>query len=154
MRFTSMFRYGLRALAVLADNYDKGPVSARQISEQEGISPSFLEQLLARLRQNGIVSGVRGPGGGFTLNRPPSRVRISDIVEALEGPDLVARCISTCDEPSGGACDKVEDCAVVPILRRMERDLHTLLDSYSLADVSGGRGTAAGRSTKRKGRHR
>lgn len=71
MRFTAMFRYGLRALSILADNFEQRPVSAREISRSEDISAAFLEQLLATLRQNGIVNGVRGPGGGFRLSRPP-----------------------------------------------------------------------------------
>ncbi|RKZ06496.1 hypothetical protein DRQ05_04670, partial [bacterium] len=58
-----MFRYGMRALAVLVENYGQGKVSAKEISESEGISLSFLEQLLAKLRKKGIVKGTRGPGG-------------------------------------------------------------------------------------------
>ena len=134
MRFTSMFRYGLRALAVLAENYGERPVSAKEISAKEDISSSFLEQLLAQLRRNGVIEGVRGPGGGFKLRKHPSEIPISEIVEALEGPVLVAKCISSDGNPEE-RCDRYEECTAVPILKNLERDFSRVLGSYTLSDV-------------------
>jgi Rrf2 family cysteine metabolism transcriptional repressor len=134
MRFTSMFRYGLRALAVLAENYGERPVSAKEISVREDISPSFLEQLLAQLRRNGVIEGVRGPGGGFKLRKHPSEISISEVVEALEGPVLVAKCIA-CDGDPDEKCSRYEDCSAVPLLRNLERDFSRVLASYTLSDV-------------------
>lgn len=134
MRFTSMFRYGLRALAVLAENYGERPVSAKEISTSEDISPSFLEQLLAQLRRNGVIEGVRGPGGGFRLRKHPSEILISEIVEALEGPILVAKCIAGDGNPDD-RCSRFEYCSAVPILKNLERDFSRVLASYTLSDV-------------------
>lgn len=134
MRFTSMFRYGLRALAVLAEYYGDRPVSAKEISTREEISSSFLEQLLAQLRRNGVIEGVRGPGGGFKLRKHPSEIPISDIVEALEGPVLVAKCISG-DGNTENRCARYDECSAVPILKNLERDFSRILGSYTLADV-------------------
>lgn len=135
MRFTSMFRYGLRALSILAENYGKDPVSARQISEMEDLSPSFLEQLLAQLRRNGIIVGIRGPGGGFKLKRHPSRIRISSVLEALEGPVCASRCLRPVSDPDAEICTRIKDCPAVPMLKKLERDIERALDSYSLADL-------------------
>jgi Rrf2 family transcriptional regulator, cysteine metabolism repressor len=136
MRFTAMFRYGLRALAVLADNYEQRPVSAKEISGMEDISAPFLEQLLASLRRHGLISGVRGPGGGFKLAKPPHEIAVSDIVEALEGPVYVSSCLhGDCENPADTACEKYDDCTVVPILRRIEIELNNVLSSYRLSDV-------------------
>lgn len=136
MRFTAMFRYGLRALAVLADNYEQRPVSAKEISEQEDISAPFLEQLLANLRRHGLISGVRGPGGGFRLAVPPGEIAVSDIVEALEGPVYVSSCLQgNCAEPSDTPCARIEDCTVVPLLRLIETEINKVLSSYRLSDV-------------------
>jgi len=129
-----MFRYGLRALAVLAESYGERPVSAKEISTREDISPSFLEQLLAQLRRNGIIEGVRGPGGGFKLRKHPSEIPISEIVEALEGPVLVAKCIAIDGNPDN-RCSRFEDCSAVPILKNLERDFSRVLASYALSDV-------------------
>ena len=135
MKFTSMFRYGLRALAVLAENYGEGPVSAKEISQKEEISPSFLEQLMAQLRRSGIIEGVRGPGGGFRLCKHPSEILISDVVEALEGPVLVAKCLSCDGNPEAERCAKYDDCSAVPLLESLEKDFSTILSKYSLSDL-------------------
>ncbi|MCK4548612.1 MAG: Rrf2 family transcriptional regulator [Candidatus Krumholzibacteria bacterium] len=136
MRLTAMFRYGLRALAVMSERYGKQPVSAKEISELEGISPSFLEQLLAHLRRHDIIVGVRGPGGGFRLKRPPEEIKISDIVEALEGSFYVASCLSgNCEGEKQNPCDKFEDCVVVPILKKLEEDISSVISSYNLSDI-------------------
>jgi Rrf2 family cysteine metabolism transcriptional repressor len=135
MRFTSMFRYGLRALSILAQNYGKGPVSAREISERENLSPSFLEQLLAQLRRNGIVKGIRGPGGGFELTKHPSKIKINDILEALEGPVCVSRCIRPAADPTAEQCDRFEDCPAVPLLKKLDRDISKILDTYKLTEL-------------------
>jgi Rrf2 family protein len=131
-----MFRYGLRALAVMSDRYGEQPVSAKEISEMEDISSSFLEQLLAHLRRHDIIIGVRGPGGGFRLKRPPEEIKISDIVEALEGPFYASSCLSgDCEGEGANPCDKFDDCTVVPMLKRLEEDITSVLSSYNLSDI-------------------
>jgi len=148
MRLTSMFRYGMRALAVLAENYKKGPVSAKEISRKEEISLSFLEQLLAKLRRHGIIKGMRGPGGGFMLARHPSRIKISEIVEALEGPVFISKCLGTIDFYEEDPCSRVDDCPVLPFLKNLEKDFRKVLGSYNLSIVVSGKNS---RGKKKKG---
>lgn len=136
MRFTAMFRYGLRALAVMSERYGQQPVSAKEISNLEDISPSFLEQLLAHLRRHEIIVGVRGPGGGFRLKRPPEEILIGDVVEALEGAFYASSCLSgDCENTDGNPCDRFDDCTVVPMLQRLEKDISKVLSSYTLSDI-------------------
>ena len=135
MRFTSMFRYGLRALSILAKNYGKGPISARELSEREELSPSFLEQLLAQLRRNGIVKGIRGPGGGFMLTKHPSKIKINDVMEALEGSVCVSRCLRPSTDPKAELCDRFGKCPAVPLLRKLDRDIGRVLNAYKLSDM-------------------
>jgi Rrf2 family protein len=131
-----MFRYGLRALAVMSERYGGQPVSAKEISEQEDISSSFLEQLLAHLRRHDIIVGVRGPGGGFRLKRPPEEILIGEVVEALEGPFYVSSCLSgDCEGEKVNPCDKFGDCVVVPMLEKLEGDISNVLSSYNLSDI-------------------
>jgi len=136
MRFTARFMYGLRALAVMSERYGQQPVSAKEISKLEDISPSFLEQLLAHLRRHEIIVGVRGPGGGFRLKKPPGEILISEVVEALEGSFYVSSCLSgDCETEHGNRCDRFDDCVVVPILQRLEKDFSKVLSSYTLSDI-------------------
>jgi Rrf2 family protein len=136
MRFTSMFRYGLRALSILAANYGKGPISAKELSQRENLSPSFLEQLLAQLRRNGIVRGIRGPGGGFVLTKHPSKIRISEVMVALEGPVCVSRCLRPSTDPSAERCDRFDNCPAVPLLKKLDRDFGKVLKGYKLSDLA------------------
>jgi len=67
MKLTSKGRYAVTAMLDVALHSNQGPVSLSEISERQEISLSYLEQLFARLRKNGLVSSVRGPGGGYIL---------------------------------------------------------------------------------------
>jgi len=86
MRLTSKGRYGVRAVADLAALNGERPTSVAAIAAEEWISPEFLEQLFCRLRRSGIISSVRGPGGGFTLTRKPGEVSVKDILDAVGEP--------------------------------------------------------------------
>jgi Rrf2 family iron-sulfur cluster assembly transcriptional regulator len=68
----------------LALQHDKGPVTLADISAQQSISISYLEQLFARLRQHGLVTGMRGPGGGYCLARPSSDITIANILSTVD----------------------------------------------------------------------
>jgi len=89
-------RYALRSLARLADAYDPSgastPVSLHSIAEAEGISRKYLERIFTPLKKAGIVTGNRGPDGGYALLREPKDVTVYEIVTALEGPVVTAEC--------------------------------------------------------------
>jgi Rrf2 family iron-sulfur cluster assembly transcriptional regulator len=83
MRITTKGRYALRAVIALACvAAEDDPVSIRALAENEGLSPDFLEQIFFRLRRSGIVSSVRGPGGGFRLARPSQQISLHEILVA------------------------------------------------------------------------
>ena len=71
---------------------DSGPVSLADISERQEISLSYLEQLFARLRKNGLVTSVRGPGGGYVLSRAMDQIAISSIVKAVDETVHATKC--------------------------------------------------------------
>jgi len=75
----------------LALHYKDGPLNVADLSEEQGISVSYLEQLFAYLRRGGLVQGVRGPGGGYILTRPASDISLADIVAAVDGADETKR---------------------------------------------------------------
>jgi Rrf2 family iron-sulfur cluster assembly transcriptional regulator len=95
MRITTRGRYALRASLALAKiGKDGSPVSINNLSEQEQISSVFLEQIFFKLRKAGIVSSVRGPGGGFYFAQPLEKLTINKILDAA-GEDLN---LSSCDK--------------------------------------------------------
>ncbi|MDT8404744.1 Rrf2 family transcriptional regulator [Sulfuriflexus sp.] len=83
MKISSKARYAIQSMLQLALSPDARPVTLSQLTQQQGISPSYLEQLLAGLRGQKLVSGVRGPGGGYRLAKPADKISIEDIILAV-----------------------------------------------------------------------
>jgi Rrf2 family protein len=86
MRFSLQEQYAVCGVFDLAYNGQGEPVQVRVVSERQAIPTRYLEQIFGRLRRAGLVASKRGPGGGYTLARPPARIRLRDVVEAVEGP--------------------------------------------------------------------
>lgn len=86
MRLSLQVRYAICGVFDLAYNAEVGPVQIRVIGERQAIPPRYLEQIFQRLRHAELVSSKRGPGGGYTLARPPGEITLRDVVEAVEGP--------------------------------------------------------------------
>lgn len=94
MRLSTKGRYAVTAMLDLALNGTDGPVTLADISENQGISLSYLEQLFAALRNKGLVRGVRGPGGGYYLGREADDISIADIICAVDEWVEFTRCKS------------------------------------------------------------
>lgn len=84
MKLSSKARYAIMAMMDVAICNDNKPVTLADISEEHGLSISYLEQLFARLRQNDLVKGTRGPGGGYRLAKQADQISIADIANAVE----------------------------------------------------------------------
>lgn len=84
MRLTTKGRYAVTAMLDLAIHSRRGPISLAEISERQGISLSYLEQLFAKLRKHNLVASTRGPGGGYRISRELSAVAIADIISAVD----------------------------------------------------------------------
>jgi Rrf2 family iron-sulfur cluster assembly transcriptional regulator len=84
MRLTTKGRFAVTAMLDLALNEVDRPVTLAGISERQEISLSYLEQLFSRLRRNGLVKSVRGPGGGYRIAKPMDTISVSDIITAVD----------------------------------------------------------------------
>ncbi|NOR39920.1 MAG: Rrf2 family transcriptional regulator [Gammaproteobacteria bacterium] len=84
MKLSTKGRHAVTAMMELALQHNKGPVTLADISAQQSISISYLEQLFARLRQHGLVTGMRGPGGGYCLARPAAEITIASILATVD----------------------------------------------------------------------
>jgi len=86
MLFSAKGEYGVLAVFELAQHAEESPLQAKTIAKNQRIPLRFLEQVLGQLRKAGLLESVRGAQGGYVLGRPPSEIRISDVLEAIEGP--------------------------------------------------------------------
>ena len=132
MRITTKGRYALRAVLALARSSSEGvPVSIKTISEQESISPEFLEQIFFRLRKAGVIRSVRGPGGGFYFARPLSEITLEAIlVSSGEGLGIVP-CVCGKEQD----CGRKNDCTAGRIWQEMDDHLRAFAESKTLEDM-------------------
>jgi Rrf2 family iron-sulfur cluster assembly transcriptional regulator len=84
MKLSTKARHAITAMMDLALNDKVRPVTLAEISQSQGISLSYLEQLFAKLRKSGLVIGVRGPGGGYKLSRAPGEVSVAQIISSID----------------------------------------------------------------------
>lgn len=107
MKLTTKGRYAVTAMLDLSLHCDNGPVSLAEISERQTISLSYLEQLFSKLRKQGLVHSMRGPGGGYSLSRDPDEISISSIIMAVDENLDVTNCGNTaggCHENDNKRC--------------------------------------------------
>jgi Rrf2 family cysteine metabolism transcriptional repressor len=86
MKFSARSQYAIEALLALADSREGQPIQVRTIAREHGIPVRFLEQIMASLKKAGLVRSVRGARGGYLLGEAPGRIRVSRILQAVEGP--------------------------------------------------------------------
>ncbi|NDI33969.1 cysteine metabolism transcriptional regulator CymR [Chengkuizengella sediminis] len=86
MKISTKGRYGLTIMMELASNYGEGPISLKSIAEKHRLSEHYLEQLVAPLRNSGLVKSIRGAYGGYQCSKPPEDITAGDVIRVLEGP--------------------------------------------------------------------
>ena len=131
MRISSRCEYGLRAMVYLAARGDERPVPLPEIASGEGIPAPFLERILARLREGGLVKATRGVTGGYQLARESAGIAVGDIVTALEGPLSLVGCV-----PDEEACARAESCASRVVWRRLDQAISGALNGITLEDLT------------------
>ena len=104
MKLTSKGRYAVTAMLDVALHAATGPVPLADISERQDISLSYLEQLFSKLRKHGLVTSVRGPGGGYRLGRCSAQISIVDVIGAVDESINATRCEGKADCQGGVKC--------------------------------------------------
>lgn len=120
MKLTSKGRYAVTAMIDIALNQGKGPITLSLISERQGISLSYLEQLFAKLKRAGLVSSARGPGGGYRLSRAAGEVTISQIIHAVDELVDARKCAGKANCKNGDEC----------LSHNLWADLSGLIDTF------------------------
>ena len=129
MRLTTKGRFAVTAMIDLALRSGDGPVTLAGISERQKISLSYLEQLFGKLRRYSLVDSVRGPGGGYCLARPASKITVADIVRAVDEQLDATQC--------GGHenCRDDERCMTHELWTTLNAKMYEYLTSVTLADL-------------------
>lgn len=129
MKLSTKGRYGVKAMVNLAVHYGEEPVSIKSISDSEGISECYLEQLFGPLRKAGLIKSVRGAQGGYILSKPLEEITVADIIMVLEGPIEISECID------GTSCSNEEGCATRLLWEKIKKSIDSVLETTTLFDI-------------------
>jgi Rrf2 family protein len=130
MKLSTKGRYGLRALLDLALHQDEGPVLLKDIARRQEFSLPYLQHVIAPLIAAGLVKTTRGAGGGVSLLRAPSTIKLSEVVQPLEGCIAPVDCVN-----SPAVCHRSAFCVTRDIWGEMKDAMSEVLDSTTLQDL-------------------
>jgi len=132
MKLTSKGRYAVMAMADLAKNNVKEPISLTEISLRQGISISFLEQLFLKLRRNNLVQSIRGPSGGYVLSKPPEEIKLLSIINAVDEKIKTLKCRK---ESKRGCNHKSIKCITHNLWDDLEIHINKFFENNTLNDI-------------------
>jgi Rrf2 family protein len=128
MRLTRKSCYGLRALSYVANQPEERYCPVEEIGRCQGIPGGFLAKVLTELVRGGLLVSRRGQEGGVRLARPASEITMYDVIQVLEGPLAISRCLNP-----GSDCPWTVSCSMKQVWQDLQETLASHLDSVSLA---------------------
>ena len=130
MKLSTKGRYGTRALLELALHDGGGPVLLKDIASRQQISLSYLEHLISPLIVGGIIRSTKGPKGGISLSKDPADIKLSDVIQLLEGSVALVDCI---DNPR--ICNRSSSCVTRDIWSELKTAMDGVLESTTLQNL-------------------
>ena len=130
MKLSTKGRYAARAVLELALEYGTGPIMLRKIACKQEISVRYLERMMAKLANTGIVRSTRGQHGGFSLAKSPAEIKLSEVVQAVEGPIIPVSCVE-----DSHLCNRTNLCVTRDIWAQLQNAMLDVLDSFTIADM-------------------
>ena len=121
LKLSTKGQYGVRAMFELAKNYNKGPLTIKEIAKRQGVSVSYLE----------LIKSRKGPGGGYVINRKPAEISVGMILSSLEGPVAITQCL----DPTAKGCKRVEGCVARLLWKSLGEKIEDFLDTINLNDL-------------------
>ena len=140
MKLSTKGRYGLRAVIDLAVHSEpaasgrsaEGAVSIQSIAQRQDISENYLEQLMRLLKKAGLITSVRGAGGGYRLAKDPGTISVGDVLRALEGGLEPVSCGALTGE---GGCEGADNCVTKYVWQKMNDAIRNTVDGIMLSEL-------------------
>ncbi len=131
MNLTRESEYALRGLVCLATYPPGSMVSHSEIAQAEELPAAFLAKIFQKLARHGVLDAERGRGSGYALVQPPERTPVSEVFEAIEGPQALKRCLLW-----GGHCSETAPCPLHSRFEHLHAELDEMLCTITLADFA------------------
>jgi len=130
MKFSTKTRYGVRAMVDLAGNFKGIPIGIKDIARRQRVSERYLEHIMLELKKAGFVQSISGAKGGYILAKEPSEIKLSELVEVLEGTLAPVACVN-----HKGLCKWVDSCAVREVWVKIKEEIKKTLGSITLEEL-------------------
>lgn len=135
MNITQESDYAIRAILIMVKNPDREILDANTISELGNIPIRFLLKLLRKLTQGGVIKSYRGVNGGYSLNKAPKDINLKTVIEVIEGPIWINRCLYDKETCSAG---KGDNCAIHMALYEVQSKLIKELEAINFESLKNG----------------
>lgn len=131
MLISTKGRYALRVMVDLAEHQAAGRIPLKEIADRQGVSEKYLENILATLVRAGLLSGMRGKGGGYRLTRDPDKYTAGEILRLTEGSLAPVSCL----EGGNNGCELAGECRTIGMWRELDEMISNYLDGITVADL-------------------
>ena len=131
-------QYAFRALTLLVDKYEQGPVLISDIAETKKIPLKFLENILLGLRKAGILESKKGKGGGYYIKDDPSKTTVAAVIRIVDGPIALLPCVSLNFYEKCKNCDQ-RNCGLHEIMESVRDATLGVLENRTLDDLKTGK---------------
>jgi len=128
-------RYALRVMIDLAQHEGEGNIPLQSIADRQEISKKYLETIVKELVKHGLVNGVSGKGGGYSLCRKPEDYTVGEILELMEGTLAPVACLAEDAE----VCPRAGECLTLPLWKEYYQTIHDFFYGKKLSDLLGNR---------------
>jgi len=132
MKLTNKERYAVMAMADLASNENSGPISLSQISLRQNISLAYLEQIFIKLKNKKLVKSVRGAAGGYTLEKPASEIKLSNIIFAVDEEVKTLNCKK---QSKRGCNNRSTKCITHNLWDALDQHINGFFEKVKLQDL-------------------
>lgn len=131
MQLTRQADYAIRALLHLSEEGSGAVVQTKEIATSEGIPEKYLPTIMRTLARAGLVRTLRGNQGGVLLSRQPEEINLREVIEAIEEPIVLNRCLR-----GDGECNREDFCPVYPVWNQIQQTMIDKLESTTFADLA------------------
>ena len=131
MMISTKGRYALRFLVDVAEHQGDGYVPLKDVAVRQEISEKYLEIVVKELVKGGLLTALRGKGGGYRLNRTPDEYNVKSILELMEGPLAPVACLGS----GQNVCPRSNSCRTLPLWQGLDKVISDYLARFTLADL-------------------
>ena len=131
MMISTKGRYALRVMVDMAEHQTEGYLPLKEIAERQEISEKYLESIIKVLVRHGLLTGLRGKGGGYRLNRPPEQYTVAEILRLTEESLAPVACLTE----TADACPRAPQCRTLGLWQGLYGVINEYLGGITLADL-------------------